>query len=91
MNGGQGRPKLPNPAVIKASIASGSQSQISTFFAPVIKDTAVRAACQTMEEFFEGKQQFAHLLKTVKLAISHKKVRKFTLCYTEPQGTNTAL
>ena len=72
MNGGQGRPKLPNPAVIQASIASGSQSQLTTFFVPVIKDTAVRAACQTMEEFFEGKHQFAHLLKTVKLAIPQK-------------------
>ena len=92
MNGGQGRPILPNLKVTEATIASGSQSQLTTFFRPVIKDAAVREACLSMEIFFQGRQQFAHLLKTVKSAIPQKgkyclfilQEQYIYICHTEP-------
>ena len=76
MNGGQGRPLLPNSklaqAEVKADVASGKQKQLTTFFPPAITDSAVRAACLSLEGFFQGRQQFAHVLKAIKLAVPQK-------------------
>ena len=72
MNGGQGRPLLPNAKRSQRDVDDGKQSQMTTFFAPAIKDSAVRAACLSMEEFFQGRHRFADVLKAMKLAVPQK-------------------
>ena len=72
MNGGQGRPPLPNPKKTQLDIDNGKQKQLFAFFPPAIKDSAVQAACLSMEKFFQGRHPFANVLKAMKVAVPPK-------------------